>query len=172
MNPSLQRVDLVIPVHDEERALRPNLELLLEYLRTDFPFAVRVVIADNASTDGTLELARRLAYELPDVRVLHLPAKGRGRALRAAWSATDAYGRLQSSYSLHLARVGARPRVTVQMALARSCFPDKNRFFQNGIVQHQPLATVKSGHLSGFSNFKLCNMNANKRVRTTTNTRP
>ncbi|HEY0631176.1 MAG TPA: glycosyltransferase, partial [Thermoleophilaceae bacterium] len=49
-----------------------------------------IVIADNASTDGTLAAARRLAYELPGVHVLHLPAKGRGRALRAAWSATDA----------------------------------------------------------------------------------
>jgi hypothetical protein len=37
-----------------------------------------------ASTDSTLALARSLARELPDgVRVLHLDAKGRGRAARA-----------------------------------------------------------------------------------------
>jgi glycosyltransferase involved in cell wall biosynthesis len=45
-----------------------------------------VVIADNASTDGTLALARRLSYELPGVEVVHLAEKGRGRALRAVWS--------------------------------------------------------------------------------------
>src|SRR5438552_507220 len=90
MNPSLQRVDLVIPVHDEERALRPNLELLLEYLRTDFPFPIRVVIADNASTDGTAAIAHELAERHREVEALLLHRKGRGLALKAAWLASDA----------------------------------------------------------------------------------
>jgi len=90
MNPSLQRVDLVIPVHDEERALRPCLELLLEYLRTDFPFSIRVVIADNASTDGTAAIAADLAKNHPDVEALLLERQGRGLALKTAWLASDA----------------------------------------------------------------------------------
>ena len=45
-------------------------------------------IADNASTDGTLQVARRLMYELPGVGAMHLRAKGRGRALGTAWSVT------------------------------------------------------------------------------------
>ena len=48
------------------------------------------MIADNASTDATPAIAGSLAAELADVRVLRLDQKGRGRALRAAWSATDA----------------------------------------------------------------------------------
>jgi glycosyltransferase involved in cell wall biosynthesis len=49
-----------------------------------------VVIADNASTDDTLAVARRLSYELPGVEVVHLAEKGRGRALRAVWSDGEA----------------------------------------------------------------------------------
>ncbi|OZB49373.1 MAG: hypothetical protein B7X40_05400 [Cellulomonas sp. 14-74-6] len=49
-----------------------------------------MTIADNASTDGTWAIALRLAEELPGVRLLHLEAKGRGRALRTAWTASDA----------------------------------------------------------------------------------
>jgi glycosyltransferase involved in cell wall biosynthesis len=49
-----------------------------------------VTIADNASTDATLVVARRLAEELTGVRVVRLPAKGRGGALNAVWSASDA----------------------------------------------------------------------------------
>jgi glycosyltransferase involved in cell wall biosynthesis len=60
------------------------------FLTATFPFSWRIVIADNASTDDTLAIARRLSYELSGVEVLHLPAKGRGRALRAAWSASGA----------------------------------------------------------------------------------
>lgn len=47
-------------------------------------------MADNASTDGTLAVAHRLAAELPAIRVLHLPEKGKGRALRSVWSTSDA----------------------------------------------------------------------------------
>jgi len=40
--------------------------------------------------DGTLAIAQGLASELTGVRVIHLDAKGRGRALKAAWLASDA----------------------------------------------------------------------------------
>ena len=54
------------------------------------PYAWRIVIADNASTDETPRIAAALAADLPGVEVLELPEKGRGRALRAAWTGSDA----------------------------------------------------------------------------------
>jgi len=63
---------------------------LHEYLTSRFPFPAVITIADNASKDTTLAVAQSLATELPRVRVLHLDAKGRGRALRAAWLQSDA----------------------------------------------------------------------------------
>jgi putative flippase GtrA len=54
------------------------------------PYPCRIVIADNASTDQTWHLAEELAAELPRVRALHLDEKGRGRALKAAWSSSTA----------------------------------------------------------------------------------
>jgi glycosyltransferase involved in cell wall biosynthesis len=48
------------------------------------------VIADNGSTDGTLAVAETLARTYSEVTVLHVPTKGRGGALRAAWSASRA----------------------------------------------------------------------------------
>ncbi len=83
-------VDVVVPVYNEERDLGPSVRRLRAFLDTDFPFSARITIADNASTDGTLALANSLAAELPGVAVLHLPQKGRGRALNAAWLASDA----------------------------------------------------------------------------------
>jgi glycosyltransferase involved in cell wall biosynthesis len=85
-----RQVEIVVPVYNEERALAASIRRLHAYLSDGFPFSWRVVVADNASTDSTLAVARRLAHELPNVAVLHLPEKGRGRALRAAWSASDA----------------------------------------------------------------------------------
>ncbi|MFI9506734.1 glycosyltransferase [Nocardia sp. NPDC052566] len=83
-------LDVVIPVYNEETDLGVCVRRLHEYLRTGFPFPARITIADNASTDATLQVARLLAGELDDVRVVHLDAKGRGRALRAAWERSDA----------------------------------------------------------------------------------
>jgi glycosyltransferase involved in cell wall biosynthesis len=84
-------VEVVIPVYNERLALEPSVRRLHGFLTHSFPFSWRIVIAENASTDGTLAIARRLMYELPNVEALHLPAKGRGRALRAAWSDGEAY---------------------------------------------------------------------------------
>src|SRR5205823_7890407 len=83
-------VDVVVPVYNEERDLGPNIRRLHAFLTAEFPFASVITIADNASRDGTLALAKQLSSELPGVRVIHLDQKGRGRALRAAWTASDA----------------------------------------------------------------------------------
>ena len=83
-------IDIVIPVYNEEADLEGSVRRLHRYLTDRLPIPARITIADNASTDSTHPLARRLAAELPDVRVVHLDQKGRGRALRAAWSASDA----------------------------------------------------------------------------------
>jgi hypothetical protein len=83
-------VDVVIPVYNEERGLDSSVRRLHRFLSTEFPFSWRIVIADNASTDATAVIAQALAEELPGVKLVRLEAKGRGRALRAAWSASDA----------------------------------------------------------------------------------
>ena len=83
-------LDIVIPVYNEEHDLPGSVRRLHHFLATEVPYAARITVADNASTDGTLEVAHRLAGELPHVAVLHLDAKGRGGALRAAWMASTA----------------------------------------------------------------------------------
>lgn len=83
-------VDVVVPVYNEERALRGCVEVLKTYLAERFPFEWTITIVDNASTDGTLPIATELAEADDHVRVLHLDEKGRGRALRTAWQFSDA----------------------------------------------------------------------------------
>jgi glycosyltransferase involved in cell wall biosynthesis len=83
-------VEIVIPVYNERTTLEASVRMLHAFLSTTFPFSWQITIVDNASTDGTLAIARRLMYELPEVGAIHLRAKGRGRALRTAWSASPA----------------------------------------------------------------------------------
>src|SRR5271168_743591 len=84
------QVDIVVPVRNEERDLAPSVRRLVSYLREDFPFTARVTIADNGSTDGTWVIADRLASDFDEVRAVRMEQPGRGRALRAVWSQSDA----------------------------------------------------------------------------------
>jgi putative flippase GtrA len=84
------QVEIVVPVFNEEAALALSVRRLHRFLTAEFPFTWQIVIADNASTDGTPAVARELAAALPGVRSVRLERKGRGRALRAAWAASEA----------------------------------------------------------------------------------
>src|SRR6266700_1879312 len=84
------QVDIVVPVRNEERDLAPSVRRLVAYLRESFPFNARITIADNGSTDATWAIATQLARELPEVRAIQMELPGRGRALRAIWSQSDA----------------------------------------------------------------------------------
>jgi glycosyltransferase involved in cell wall biosynthesis len=84
------RVDIVVPVYNEQTVLEYSIHRLHAYCSAELEADWRIVIADNASTDGTLSVARGLAATLTHTTVRHLDRKGRGRALRAAWSASDA----------------------------------------------------------------------------------
>jgi putative flippase GtrA len=83
-------LDLVVPVYNEQTDLEPGVRRLHRYLEQHLPVTWRITIADNASTDRTWPIACRLARELPAVHAIRLPDKGRGRALHAAWGASDA----------------------------------------------------------------------------------
>ncbi len=83
-------LDVVVPVYNEQADLEPCVRRLHRYLRESFPYPFRITIADNASTDATPGIAARLAAQLPQVHAIRLAEKGRGRALRAVWSASPA----------------------------------------------------------------------------------
>lgn len=83
-------IEIVIPVLDEERALAPCVYRLHHFLSRELPWDWRITIADNGSRDATPEIAAALCDVLPQVRQLRLEQPGRGRALREAWSRSDA----------------------------------------------------------------------------------
>jgi putative flippase GtrA len=85
---SVPQLDIVLPVHNEARQLAASVTALRTFLDRSFPLTTVVTVVDNASTDDTWTIAAGLAGSLPGVRAIHLDQKGRGRALRAAWTAS------------------------------------------------------------------------------------
>lgn len=83
-------LELVIPAFNEGKLIEHTVRRTRSYLDRDFGYTTVLTVAENASTDSTLAIARGLAAELDGVRVVHLDVKGRGLALRTAWSASSA----------------------------------------------------------------------------------
>ncbi len=87
----LPLVDILLPVYNEEHVLEKSVSALRQYLlEHNPPFRWVISIGDNASRDRTLEVASALAAEYSDVRVVHLPQKGRGRMVKHAWKESEA----------------------------------------------------------------------------------
>ncbi len=62
--PAAARIEIVLPVYNEETALAASVRRLHDHLGDELPFAWRIVIADNASTDETPRIAAELAAAL------------------------------------------------------------------------------------------------------------
>jgi glycosyltransferase involved in cell wall biosynthesis len=79
-------IEIVIPVYNEETAIVPCVDRLRLFLEENFSHEWEILIANNGSTDRTVQVAERLAASDNRVKLLNLPRKGRGLALRTAWS--------------------------------------------------------------------------------------
>jgi glycosyltransferase involved in cell wall biosynthesis len=75
---------------NEVKQLEQSVGTVREFLSKNFPYRWEVFVADNGSTDGTAELAKRLSEQFADVGYFTIPKRGRGRALRKAWTECDA----------------------------------------------------------------------------------
>lgn len=83
-------VEIVIPVLNEERALPTCIETLIEFTSGLPEYDWKITVADNGSTDRTPEVIAELAEKFPIVGTERLEERGRGRALKQAWLASDA----------------------------------------------------------------------------------
>lgn len=79
-----------MPVFNEQERLKASISRLHCHLTAHLPYDWRIVIADNASTDLTPAIAEALAGRHDRMSVIRLERKGRGLALRTAWTCSQA----------------------------------------------------------------------------------
>lgn len=85
-----ETLDVVIPVLNEAHVLERSVNTLRRFLGEHLKCSWRVVIVDNGSTDGTRKVAQELQRLYDDVTFYYLEKRGRGRALRHAWTVSQA----------------------------------------------------------------------------------
>ena len=117
--PARPRVDVVIPCYNEVAVLRQSVETTVALFARTPQFDWRLVIADNGSNDGTSDLARSLDGVYEQVEALVLTIKGRGLALKEAWthSAADVVAYMDVDLSTDIEHL---PRI-VEMVAEGGC---------------------------------------------------
>jgi glycosyltransferase AglD len=80
-----QVISVVIPAHDEEAFLAAAVRDVAEGMRSRGAF--EVIVVENGSSDSTAQVAKELAEDIPELRVLSLGAPDYGRALRMGFLA-------------------------------------------------------------------------------------
>ncbi len=76
------QVSIIIPAYNEERRLPQTLPHVLHFLQgQSYPW--EVIVVDDGSTDRTPEIVAEMARREPALRLLRLPHRGKGHALRA-----------------------------------------------------------------------------------------
>lgn len=78
-------ISVVMPAHDEAAFIGPAVREVAEGMRSRGPF--EIVVVENGSTDDTAEVAKALAPDIPELRVLSLGAPDYGQALRMGFLA-------------------------------------------------------------------------------------
>ena len=82
-------VDVVLPVYNEELQIRPTVERLINFLTQNVNQKWQIIIANNGSIDNTSQVAQALTIEHQNVRLINIPEKGRGRALKKVWQESE-----------------------------------------------------------------------------------
>ena len=90
-------LSIVLPAHNEVTLLGSTVTNLISGL-SGKELSYEIVIVENGSTDATLLLARRLAEEVPGVRVLAQAVGNYGAALEAGISASR--GRIVATFDV------------------------------------------------------------------------
>lgn len=85
------KIKIVLPVYNEEIELEENTLKLRSYLLNNLSdHDCWIQIADNASTDKTPVIAKRLEDQFANITFYRLEEKGRGRAIKKTWGMGDA----------------------------------------------------------------------------------
>ena len=85
------KVEITVPVYNEQKELSDNITKLAAFcIKNLTEYDWHITIADNASTDNTPGVGATLAKKNPQISLLRLEQKGRGRAVKRSWSSSHA----------------------------------------------------------------------------------
>ena len=84
-------LEITIPIYNEAKTLKDQVLKLLEYIKSleNDVIKIKIVLADNGSTDGTDLIVSKLENTFSEVRSVRLGKPGVGAALKESWGTSN-----------------------------------------------------------------------------------
>jgi glycosyltransferase involved in cell wall biosynthesis len=77
-----RKLSVLIPAYNEEDRLAKTLEEYITYFQPILASKLEIIVVCNGCTDGTYHVAYKFSQQHPQVRVVSIPGKGKGYALK------------------------------------------------------------------------------------------
>lgn len=74
-------LSIIIPAHNEAKRLPPSLEKIDTFLQRQ-DYSSEVIVVENGSADSTFQIAKAFEQKMPNLRVFHEEARGKGLAIK------------------------------------------------------------------------------------------
>ena len=84
------KLDITIPILNEESRLETGVTKAFQYLEKSSIKNYSLTLADNGSTDNTVNIANELKKRFPLIKTLKVDKRGVGLALKKSWAASNA----------------------------------------------------------------------------------
>lgn len=81
-------LSIIFPAYNEEQRLPETLATALAFART-LTYSCEIIVAENGSSDRTLQIAHEIAAHNPELTVLHIDQAGKGRAVQRGMLAAN-----------------------------------------------------------------------------------
>lgn len=81
-------LSLILPAHNEEQRITSCLENVTDFLGKQ-NYSSEILVIENASVDGTLEIANAFARRKKNLRIIHLTDRGKGLAVQTGMLAAE-----------------------------------------------------------------------------------
>jgi len=83
----MKKIIITIPTHNEELIIKASIHKILEFCSRKLQnYNWHILVADNGSTDETIKIVKEMANKENRLSYFHINQKGRGGALKKAWS--------------------------------------------------------------------------------------
>jgi glycosyltransferase involved in cell wall biosynthesis len=126
-------LSIIIPAHNEETRLPRALGQAFAFLEKQ-SYSSEVVVVENASADRTLEVARGLCRNYPDLVVLHEDLPGKGRAVHTGVMASQGEYRFiaDADFSMPVEEINRflPPACSSDVAIASREAPGATRYYE------------------------------------------
>ncbi len=88
----MKKLLITLPCFNEEQVLEKNIKTIFDYAQKELnDYDWTILVIDNASSDKTFEIAKKLNQQNPKIIIAQYLHKGRGAALKNIWQANSGY---------------------------------------------------------------------------------